>query len=496
MADHLVEDRSAQCARQSPRRGRPPRSRRAAAGSPIRTSFASAARRGRSGEPGSPSRPSRPRRSAAPSRAARHRRRPARARSSSAEQAGDAGRVEPLGAKHVGRPPGRRCDPERDPGPRPASAAATVAKVLPVPASPITTDEPLAARRVSGATIARWSAFRVGWAARTRATRPRPTTPWPSVPRSHRPRGGERVALKLPDPLGGEARDPSALSAIRDHRVGGEEGIGDLPRPRRPGRRRGSWSATAWITSRRSKWEARAVTARSRLLDASTPWAPRPGRSRPKVRRDRLAVEADLLALSSRQRSRRLSAVRSRSLALRVSRVATWRARAEAPGRRRPRGSRRGGWRTRAGARDRRSPRSRRCRCSTSCQRTPRLLGQLVAEVRLVDVAGGLRVLIDRRVVEPGPAAVGPMGRVGDRTWVWSWGSPAREERWTKAAARKPLPWTNSRPPCTAAGPAGLALHVVERGLDGARWACGDLGRGPLAAERPESGRRTSAPRR
>jgi hypothetical protein len=41
--------------------------------------------------------------------------------------------------------------------------------------------------------------------------------------------------------------------------------------------------------------------------------------------------------------------------------------------------------------------------------------GQLVAKVGLVDVGGGGRVVIDRRVVEPGPAAVRSLGRVGDK---------------------------------------------------------------------------------
>ena len=40
--------------------------------------------------------------------------------------------------------------------------------------------------------------------------------------------------------------------------------------------------------------------------------------------------------------------------------------------------------------------------------------GQLVAQVGLVDVAGGLGVVVDRRVVEAGPAAVRSLGRVGD----------------------------------------------------------------------------------
>jgi hypothetical protein len=39
--------------------------------------------------------------------------------------------------------------------------------------------------------------------------------------------------------------------------------------------------------------------------------------------------------------------------------------------------------------------------------------GQLVSQVGLVDVAGGGCVVVDRRVVEAGPATFGP-GRVGN----------------------------------------------------------------------------------
>jgi hypothetical protein len=45
--------------------------------------------------------------------------------------------------------------------------------------------------------------------------------------RRHRPGGGERLALDLPDPLGGEARTFRRL-ADRDHLVEGEEDVGDL----------------------------------------------------------------------------------------------------------------------------------------------------------------------------------------------------------------------------------------------------------------------------
>ena len=49
----------------------------------------------------------------------------------------------------------------------------------------------------------------------------------------------------------------------------------------------------------------------------------------------------------------------------------------------------------------------------SGCQLQPEALGQLVAQLGLVEVAGGLRVAIDRRVVEAGPAAIRPLGRVG-----------------------------------------------------------------------------------
>jgi hypothetical protein len=45
----------------------------------------------------------------------------------------------------------------------------------------------------------------------------------------------------------------------------------------------------------------------------------------------------------------------------------------------------------------------------------PEAAGQLGAQVGLEDVAGGLGVVVDRRVVEAGPLAVRPLGRIGDQ---------------------------------------------------------------------------------
>ena len=198
-----------------------------------------------------------------------------------------------------------------------------------MPASPIDDDEALAAgeqaldhRPLVG--------LQVGPRVRSPGRRSSSPADGAVVGRRHPLGAGERPALKLPDPLGGEA---VALGALADRgspprRRGRRR---PAPRPRAAGAPSGRFSATAWIASRRSKWEAWAVTARSTCA-RSRLGRPAPGRSRPKRRADRLAVEADLLAPWTRQRSRRLSLVRSRSLALRVARVATWRARAEASG--------------------------------------------------------------------------------------------------------------------------------------------------------------------
>ena len=42
-------------------------------------------------------------------------------------------------------------------------------------------------------------------------------------------------------------------------------------------------------------------------------------------------------------------------------------------------------------------------------------MGQLITQVGLIDIAGGGRLVIDRRVVETGPATVRSLGRVGDQ---------------------------------------------------------------------------------
>jgi hypothetical protein len=111
--------------------------------------------------------------------------------------------------------------------------------------------------------------------------------------------------------------------------------------------------------------------------------------------------------------------------------------------------------------------------------------GQLPPQVGLVDVAGGLRVVVDRRGVEPGPAAVRPSGRVGDEDVgvelrVAGAGGAVQVGGGEEAVAPDEFAAAVAAP-----GPAGLALHVVERGGDRCPMDPGDLGAGALAAERP-----------
>ena len=226
MADHLVEvDRLAAIAR-SPRTARPPRSRRAAAGSPIRTSLASAAL-GVVDQPGQGrrSRPSPPRRSAGPSPAAALAAvvlRPVEL----SEQAGDAGRV--AGPRRAARSPPARSAPRRAarsppaPSPRPRRRWRRSCRSPPRRSRRRRPRRSPSRRR----TISRWSAFRVGRASITRA------------PRSARPAGvGPCARIRSAAASASRSssqirwvvkRAPLALSRDLDHRLGGEEGVGEL----------------------------------------------------------------------------------------------------------------------------------------------------------------------------------------------------------------------------------------------------------------------------
>ena len=174
------------------------------------------------------------------------------------EEAGDARGVESLRAQDVGGAPGRRRHPQPDPGAGPGLgggdggeglAGACLAdhddELLATAGQPLD-HRPLVGldRRAGGEDAGDDDRVDHGVAA----------------VRRHRPGGGERLALELPDPLGGEART-RGVSAIRDHRVERRGRRRRSPRPRRPGRRAGSLVGDRRIASRRSKWEACAVSA-------------------------------------------------------------------------------------------------------------------------------------------------------------------------------------------------------------------------------------------
>src|SRR4051794_39227468 len=86
--------------------------------------------------------------------------------------------------------------------------------------------------------------------------------------------------------------------------------------------------------------------------------------------------------------------------------------------------------------------------------------GQLIAEVGLIDVAGGLRVVIDRRVVEPGPAAVRTAGRVGDEDVRVELGIARARGPVEVGGGEKTVAVDELAPTVAAPGPTRLALHV------------------------------------
>ena len=69
---------------------------------------------------------------------------------------------------------------------------------------------------------------------------------------------------------------------------------------------------------------------------------------------------------------------------------------------------------------------------------------------------------------------------------MWSWGSPVREVRWTKAAATSPEVSIRLSPPCAAAGHGGVALEVGQPFGDRLVVGGPDGGRGLRVAEPPQ----------
>src|SRR4051794_5091039 len=117
-------------------------------------------------------------------------------------------------------------------------------------------------------------------------------------------------------------------------------------------------------------------------------------------------------------------------------------------------------------------------------------LAHLMAQVGLVDVAGGLGVVVDRRVVEPGPAAVRPLGRVGDQDMGVELGISGARGAVEVAGGKEAIAVDELMPSRAAAGPAGFSLQVVQGRFDGGGVGGASLGPHLLAAERPEQGDR------
>lgn len=65
----------------------------------------------------------------------------------------------------------------------------------------------------------------------------------------------------------------------------------------------------------------------------------------------------------------------------------------------------------------------------------------------LVDIAGDFGVFVDRRVVEARPAAVQPLGRVGDQDVGVELGIAGAGGAVDVGGGEEPLPGTNSWPP-------------------------------------------------
>jgi hypothetical protein len=115
----------------------------------------------------------------------------------------------------------------------------------------------------------------------------------------------------------------------------------------------------------------------------------------------------------------------------------------------------------------------------------PEAAGQIGAEVSLKEVARRLRVVVDRRVVEPGPLAVRPLGRVGDQGVDVDLGISGAGGAVAEACGEETIA-LDELGVCSAPGPTRLPLEVVERGAQGTFGRGGDGGAGLRVPERPE----------
>ena len=77
-------------------------------------------------------------------------------------------------------------------------------------------------------------------------------------------------------------------------------------------------------------------------------------------------------------------------------------------------------------------------------------------------------MVVDRRVVEAGPAPVRPLGRVGDEDVGVELGVAVARGAVAEGGGEVAVAMDELRAAGAATGPASLALHVVEGGVDGA----------------------------
>jgi hypothetical protein len=111
---------------------------------------------------------------------------------------------------------------------------------------------------------------------------------------------------------------------------------------------------------------------------------------------------------------------------------------------------------------------------------------QPVAEQGLVEVAGGLGVLVDRGVVEAGPAPVRALGRVGDQHVGVELGVAGAGGAVAVGGGEVARALDEPGAAAAAPRPAGLALQVGEGGVDRALVGVPHRGARPLVSERPQ----------
>jgi len=94
-------------------------------------------------------------------------------------------------------------------------------------------------------------------------------------------------------------------------------------------------------------------------------------------------------------------------------------------------------------------------------------------------------MFVDRRVVEARPAAVRPLGRVGDQDMGVELGVAGAGGAVDVGGGEEAVAGDELVAAATAAAPAGLALQIAERLGDGGGVGFLDLAGDRMAAERP-----------